>query len=249
MGKCFLHGNGGANPLNFKVVGGTTAPANPKENTIWVNTDAEITSWIFSAAEPTGLVEGMVWISVGVSSSAEFNAMKKNGIQVYPLTAKQYVSGALVDKTAKSYQGGEWVEWFYGKLYYLGQECVPMLVSGSMANPGQKANYKEDRIVFSCPANGWLNYGTKEPIDLTDFKSATIDFIWKTPTNTSLSLRIVSAYGSGGGSGVIAKMDDNTSQFGYITVDLSGVSGKYYVIIAISSTSNASVDILKFMLS
>lgn len=35
--------------LNFEVVGGTTQPANPKENTIWINTDVEITRWYFSA--------------------------------------------------------------------------------------------------------------------------------------------------------------------------------------------------------
>ena len=44
-------GSSGAS-LNFKVVGGTTEPANPSENTIWVNTDEPITSWIFSAKNP-----------------------------------------------------------------------------------------------------------------------------------------------------------------------------------------------------
>ena len=44
-------GGGGAS-LNFKVVGGTSTPSSPKENTIWVNTDAEISSWAFSAEEP-----------------------------------------------------------------------------------------------------------------------------------------------------------------------------------------------------
>ena len=43
---------GGGENLNFKVVGGTTEPSNPKENTIWVNTDTAITSWDFSATEP-----------------------------------------------------------------------------------------------------------------------------------------------------------------------------------------------------
>ncbi len=38
--------------LDFEVVGGTTKPVNPKENTIWVNTDAEITKWVFSSTKP-----------------------------------------------------------------------------------------------------------------------------------------------------------------------------------------------------
>ena len=32
--------------LNFEVVGGTAAPADPKENTIWLNTQTGITKWV-----------------------------------------------------------------------------------------------------------------------------------------------------------------------------------------------------------
>lgn len=101
---------GGAGGLNFKIVGGTTQPSNPNENTIWINTDADITSWVFSVTEPTG-ADGMVWISTGTSSPAEFNALKKNGIVVCPSSAMQYIAGAWVSKTAKSYQNGAWKDW------------------------------------------------------------------------------------------------------------------------------------------
>lgn len=52
MGKGFKSGVSTGAPLNFKVVGGTTAPANPKENTIWVNTDTDINGYIFSGEDP-----------------------------------------------------------------------------------------------------------------------------------------------------------------------------------------------------
>ena len=42
---------GGNNPLNFKVVG-NPQPESPKENTIWVNTDTEITGWQFASDDP-----------------------------------------------------------------------------------------------------------------------------------------------------------------------------------------------------
>lgn len=115
-------GGGSGGGLNFKVVG-NPQPTNPKENTIWLNTDVDITSWIFNANEPTEFEEGMVWFPTGASSPVEFNALKKNGIQVYPLAAKQYVSGALVDVTAQSYQNGAWVDWFT-YLYNYGDECT-----------------------------------------------------------------------------------------------------------------------------
>ena len=112
---------GGSGGLNFTVVGGTTAPSNPKENMIWVNTSTAITDWVFSATQPTA-ASGRVWIFTGTSSTFEFNALKKNGIQVYPISAKQYVSGAWVNVAAMSYQNGEWVNWWDGTMYASGDE-------------------------------------------------------------------------------------------------------------------------------
>lgn len=109
LGRTNTGGGGGGGGLNYKVVGGTSAPSNPKENTIWVNTSTEITSHVFSATQPTGS-EGMVWFKTETICNVNFNALKKNVLQVYPLSAKQYVSGAWVDKTAKIYQGGAWKE-------------------------------------------------------------------------------------------------------------------------------------------
>ena len=102
--------------LNFEVVGGTTAPSNPKENMIWVNTSTKITSYIFSATQPTGSA-GMVWISVGTSSSVAFNALRKNSVKVYPLSAKQYISDAWVNMDAQIYQSGVWVVFSTAKYY------------------------------------------------------------------------------------------------------------------------------------
>ena len=62
MAQAFLHGNGGANPLNFRVVGGAAAPANPRENTIWVNTDTPVTNYIFSKEDPN-LLDLQTWAS------------------------------------------------------------------------------------------------------------------------------------------------------------------------------------------
>lgn len=38
--------------LNFEVVGSDTAPENPKENTIWINTSTPITNWAISPDNP-----------------------------------------------------------------------------------------------------------------------------------------------------------------------------------------------------
>lgn len=106
-----FNAGGAGGGLNFKIVGGTSTPASPKENTIWINTSTAITGYIFSATQPSSPKSGLVWITVGASSQVAFNALKKEYLMVYPLSAKQYVSGAWVDRTAKSYQGNKWVTW------------------------------------------------------------------------------------------------------------------------------------------
>lgn len=93
--------------LNFKIVGGDTKPTNAEENTIWINTTTPISSWEFSATQPSA-VSGRVWISTDTFSPVEFNALKENSIQVYPISASQYVSGVWVNKDIQLYQNNEW---------------------------------------------------------------------------------------------------------------------------------------------
>lgn len=135
LGPCEVSGGG----LNFKLVGGLTQPADPAENTIWVITDIEITGYDFNATQPADPMEGMVWISVGTSSTVAFNALKKNGIMVYPLSAKQYVNGAGVSVEAKSYQNGNWVDWWDGGLFVNGNQYESVTggwSSNGCADPG-----------------------------------------------------------------------------------------------------------------
>ena len=98
--------------LNFAVVGGTSTPSSPNENTIWVNTSTSITSWVFSPDAPSSPSNGIVWFYVDSSSATiSFNALKTNNIHIRPKSAKQYIDGAWVNKTAKIYQNGAWKDW------------------------------------------------------------------------------------------------------------------------------------------
>lgn len=175
---------GGGTALNFRVVGGTTAPTNPAENCIWVNTDTPITSWIFSATEPSPAEAGMVWISTGTSSLIEFNALKKNGIQIYPLSAKQYVSGKWVDKTAKSYQGGKLVDWPpSGALYWDGGQVVEWIAKTSLGTvagwPIKAPTFSEktmDLAADGSDTNTVCGIVTKNKVDITGFSKLIVEF-------------------------------------------------------------------------
>ena len=251
MGQAFLHGNGGANPLNFKVVG-NPQPTNPRENTIWIDTDTPITSYVFSATQPAGS-SGMVWIITGTSSGAEFNALKKNGIQVYPISAKQYIGGAWVDKTAKSYQNGEWVVWVVG-LYDSGKASVPF-VDSQTANYGGYTSavsdapsrgsvvYNADHIVLSVSA-GTANdsssqfIGTQNEIDVRGHSTLYVEF-----DSISISKTGEDSWGKGNYVCVSAspikqfphtsgsfKRINATSGAQTVTIDISGFDTAYIVV-------------------
>ena len=353
MAKGFLYGNGGSGGgvgLNFRIIGGTSTPSNPKENDIWVNTSVDIPYWSFNSPDditlrcPVGedskvihadggtsehtsyavsdfvmipnrttllvitmamagsavhhalydssktfvgvipselgtrvytvpsnaayiklsmpksgtfkalaikdiptLEDGTLFISTATSSTVAFNALKKNGIEVYPIYAKQYVSGAWVDVEAKSYQNGTWVGWWNGELYKAGREYLPMLVAGSASDPLSKVTYSPDRIVFSFGYNEWINYGTEEPIDLTNFDTVVADFLCKRSASEKVSIYIADSFSKAGASDVILSVDDNKNQDSTITADISNITGKHYVIFAVYGATNAaSVDLMNF---
>lgn len=122
MGKCFLYGNGGGTGLNFKVVGGTTRPSNPAENTIRVNTSEKLTGWSFGSEAPENPVIGMVWLDIGTASPIAFNALKGNAIMIYPLAAYQYLATGWVRMSAEIWQAGEWKNFLTDVIFYANSE-------------------------------------------------------------------------------------------------------------------------------
>lgn len=96
--------------LTYTVVGADSQPSTPANNTIWVKTTEPIVGHIFSSTQPAG-VPGVVWFQTGTASAAAMDATAGNIIMVYPLYCKQYISGAWVDKPAKSYLNSAWVDW------------------------------------------------------------------------------------------------------------------------------------------
>lgn len=344
--------NNNISGLNFKVVGGTTEPADPSENMIWVNTDTEITSWYFNADEPnllknTGtfdeyctsdgdividndseyklsgfinveygknyswnynisdtisanhyiveftsentfktkiktvnsvsgtsfngiytpsssdviavrigwgiaaevtidvsfIIEDMVWIKTSATSTIPFNALKKNGIQVYPIFAKQYINNAWVDVEIKSYQNSAWVDTgIY--LVHSGVDITSLTGGWQDTAWGQAVTLSYPEIIFGSgimsismsaknPAFTW-GKATKNAIDLTDITSIAITcdasatgtyttsghgsyiniMVAKTPsTAATATLQIVSF----------------DSKSGTFTLDVSSLIGEYYI--------------------
>lgn len=235
-----MSGSGGGAGLNFKVVG-NPQPASASENTIWIDTDSEITSWIFSATEPDTPSEGMVWISTGTSSTVEFNALKKNCIMAYPMSSKQYVDGAWMDKTAKSHQDGAWVDWFVwnGELYQFGNEYTAYTGGWYASNEGSLAEStiasitrNEDSMVLTVTGGRKsAMFTTKKPVDLTGFNLVTFNGLVYSGGNDKPAYGFLYAYKDDGGTLTQAARTNidpsNTAQT--VTLTVSSLSGEHYI--------------------
>lgn len=381
MAEALISRRGGGASLNYKVVGGTSAPANPRENTLWVNTDTPITSWHFGAEDissymdmsnavnATNVVSGLgngeisfkgdlaptwsstyiakarlvagvtyvlasnlaygrfsigrnpldamdgvldfvesincgsvltyvrrsveltpiitadyyisyctdqsgpngkpafatgillypkgspVWIKTATSSPVAFNALKKNSIQVYPISAKQYVNGAWVNKTAQSYQGGKWVTWVTDiYLYNQGDFCTSVTggwhslsiadgnnVAGTLGKT-QNSTSVTLWAEYIQNTNSTAGYVIANSIDVTGFKSLTINATDFDGTYGCSFFIVVYTPGmTNWNAGTIAIKE--VSATGTTTLDLSSVSGA--VGIGIKVTNNYSGEVIK----
>lgn len=110
---------GGGTSLSFDVVGGTSQPANPKENTIWVNSPNDVRAWYISPTEPTrasgnndanAFAAGHIWIKTSESSAVTIDILRKNSIIVHPSSVYEYTDSGWTERGAQIYQRGAWAD-------------------------------------------------------------------------------------------------------------------------------------------
>lgn len=218
--------------VNFSVVGGLTQPAGQKENTIWVNTDTRITSYIFSPTEPESPAADMVWIFTGDSSSVAFSATKKNPVMVYPISAKQYISGAWVKRTAKIYQNGRW----HSLGTYIVQDGVAKVDFSGNLRGG-----RDDKMTVAAKT-GYLDVivqdsftmgpATKQKVNVTSFSTLTLE-CEAVAIPDYIAVCLSSALGASTSNAVVQNIvaSKATTAIGRQTIEckIDGYSGDYYV--------------------
>lgn len=235
--------------LNFTVTAYLTEEElladTPKDNTIGIITDREITEWYLSAENPyTPTIvdtvedysehEGKVWIVTGISSIASFNLLYRNGMKVYPLSAKQCIDGVFTDVEVKSYQNGEWIDWrlyFYnlGKLYSDTTGKITIVKKGISANKNTRSTpiveYNTDNIKItvgnkSYHDGGIIHFNYK--IDLTPYNKLVFEGSVGGGQQVS-GVFIWSSIGTYTDSNTVGKLRAS----GYI--DTSAMNGEYYI--------------------
>lgn len=143
-----------AGGCNYRVVGDSTAPVNPRENTIWINTDMAIGEHQFGHEQPTTRVDGDelqigdLWFETDVNKAqVSFNAIKRNELLVYPYKAYQWNGSEWKSKNAQLYVNNEMREicketlvivessaWQSGYTYTTQQSNWLSLIDGTTVN-------------------------------------------------------------------------------------------------------------------
>lgn len=252
MAKGFKHGGGGgsaSSALNFKIVGGTSQPASASEHTVWVNTDTDITGWVFASAEPEAPAEGLVWISIGIASAAAFNAVKKQQLMVYPIGAKQYIDGAWANKGAQIFLDGAWVSFSTEAVYlYLpgdvcesvtgGYAAEGLSETGSASSASVPAVTYGDESMVILPGKGSLSstavtykggiVRTANKIDLSGFSTLNFEGSVEGIGTGTGKLSIWSEIGSAQNVNRV-KYASLTNGADGIALDVSDLDGSYYI--------------------
>lgn len=143
-------GSGGG----LNVATGLSAPANPKENTIWVKSDKAGKKYVFAEAVPEAPAEGLIW----------FRATEYLGVIA---RTDVYTGGAWVAADTYMYLGGKWVQialaW-NGELFDNGNQYTPVTdgwVGNSITEIGTTLKLKV--------ANSRPIISTQKAIDLKGF--------------------------------------------------------------------------------
>lgn len=250
-----LSGGAGGVRLNFKIVAYKSESellnATPQENTIGVVTTTKFSSWILSHTEPSSPEPAMVWIKIGGSSVAEFNALKKNGIIIRPLSALQYISGKWTEVDAMIYQNG-WKTWFT-YLYSPEDECTDLTGGWEPCKYKTKTSNSTETlptvekgstsIKISFNSSGYRAGAlfTIKAVDLTDYSTLEIDVeSVGTVADTvfvGISENKKNNYDPAARQ-VIYEKDIGKA----VELDVSGFTGAYYVFVSMQGTGTNHIE-------
>lgn len=237
--------------VNLTVVGGTTQPTSPVENTVWANTDTAINGYAFSATQPTNPVEGMVWVKSGGKSdyAAALNLDKKNVVMVYLTGCYQYINEAWERKTAYAYFDGGQVELvdrieivkggvMLKPLSVMSKRYSSTAQAQSYAN-NTKATQESGYVLVAGTTHGWGAAYCCE--DLTNATNIVVSGTFAT-TNEYINLAVWSdVSGSYVSSNMVASAKLTSEG---ATLDVSELSGQYYI--GVTSNYTAQLKITNF---
>lgn len=200
-----------------------------------------------------GDASGQVWIAADTSGSTEFNALKKNGIWVYPSVAKQLLSGSWVNKAASIYQNGGWNAFSAIDLYLYnaGDACTSESGGWSLtSNTGQQAMALSKGSSYMTISSSWTgNYtshatcGTANKVNVTGYNklNITYDFTASLTTMSGTEAHYATlkfGLGTSNTSVSSASVAGSTGTNKTVSVDISALKTSLYVVAKLNTYGN-----------
>jgi len=246
----------GADGLNFTLAGGTSEPANPKENTIWISTEQRITGWAFSPAEPETPQEGMVWIYTVNAAGIEINVLRRNAVELLLRHARQMIDGAWTPVEMRVYRDGQWSA-AKAYLYRNGNE-YEALTGGFKTHKGsdngtgsstfekrENELYIYNKIGSNCVSAWRASYYTVNQIDPSGFKKLCAQTHSTNPTSRHrlvIAKTYQNAYKVDSGTHIARADTVLVSGDVLLEIDLSGVTESFFVGIGLATSYNDPDD-------
>ena len=239
---------GGKDRLRYRVYGGTTPPASPREYDFYIKTTTPITAFELNSwtnAQPTWFVgNGHVYIVSEVWNTDSINLVKDgNGISIpfLPKWCWQQINGQWYQMEAYFYRGG-WVKFsdykdtppWSGTLFYNGDQYTD-ITGGWTGADSYSPNLRA--TLYS----GTITISTASAVDLSGF--STLKFMGSgnganSGGTYSAKCKIVNE------SGVeVASVDFQSN--GTYAVSVAALSGKHYVRFVAAGSRGNNLNISK----
>lgn len=242
---------GGKDRLRYRVYGGTTPPASPREYDFYIKTTTPITAFELNSwtnAQPTWFVgNGHVYIVSEVWNTDSINLVKDgNGISLpfLPKWCWQQINGQWYQMEAYFYRGG-WVKFsdykdtppWSGTLFYNGDQYTD-ITGGWTGADSYSPNLRA--TLYS----GTITISTASAVDLSGF--STLKFMGSgnganSGGTYSAKCKIVNESG-----GEVASVDfQNNNTY---AMSVAALSGKHYVRFTASGSRGNNLNISKVWL-
>lgn len=226
---------GGGGGLNLKVVGGATQPINPRENTIWINTNTTITGYFLSPTQPNTQIEGLVWLKTA-DTGVEINVGRKNAVLLHLGMSQVYSGGGWVTVEGYVYKSSAWVQFGFLALYKDGvfyTDHTEKVIKGSI---------KYADTYYTAVTNGDGSAGEAYvvfgPLSLNGCNAVTMRAKFIAPsTNTKFAIMVAKvATATRNNAELKTEVDIKDKEENTISLDISTLgSGMWYVYAGINT--------------
>ena len=233
MSKGYKAGGSGRSELAFKVAAYASKSAmtadTPVSHTIGIITTTNITEWSIGPEKPASPKSGMLWIESGTKGNAFVNALKRNAIEMYLVSAAQYISGAWKSVEAYLHKGVSWMQFGYITLFLYKNGDRNLSVTGNfyygstVISDGVDSGGTRYLDFPSPPMEGVRDYSMRNKVDLTPFRYLVAKGIHGRAGGPGDTVRILGSDGS-----IVAYADAAaTGDMQTIRIDVSGLNAEY----------------------